>query len=69
MSSRFTFRLPPQAELLFKQALIEVGKVGAKAAAAGAKSLMGDVRRRVKDVDQFLARAEKVAKERAKEDE
>lgn len=66
---RFTFKLPPQAELLFKQALMEVGKAGAKAAAAGMKSVVSDVRRTVKQIDQRLAHAERVAKEKAKDED
>ena len=66
---RFTFKLPPQAELLFKQALMEVGKAGAKAAAAGARSLVTDVRKRVKEIDQRLAHAERIAKEKAKDED
>jgi hypothetical protein len=66
---KFTFRLPPQAELLAKQFLFELGKAGAKATAAGAKSLVTDVRKKFKEADQFLAHAERVAKEKAKDED
>lgn len=66
---RFTLKIPPQIEEIARRALFEIGAAGAKAAAAGARSLVTDVRKKVKEIDQRLAHAEKVAKERAKDDD
>lgn len=67
--NKFKISLPPELEIGLQKLLFQVGQAGAKAAAAGAKSLVSDVRKKVKEIDQRLAHAEKVARERSGNDD
>ena len=65
----FSFQIPPQMQLALGMALKEVGRVGAKAIAAGVKSVAVDVRRAVREADEYLQGLEERAGDRSKEDE
>jgi hypothetical protein len=61
--------LPPAMQLALGAALKEVGRVGAKAIAAGVKSVAVDVRKAVREADEYLQSVEEKAGEKSKGDE
>lgn len=65
MSGPKRFQLPPEVSLALGKALLEVGKVGGKAIAAGVKSVVGDLRERITEADDYLKQVEKKAKEKS----
>ena len=52
---KIRINVPPEAEAKLKAALLEVGRVGAKAAKSGIRSLIEDARKELKGVDRLLA--------------
>lgn len=65
---RFNFQLPPQMQLALGVALREAGRVGAKAIAAGVRSVAVDVRRAVKEADDYLQSVEEKAGEKSRDE-
>lgn len=66
---KFKITLPPELEVGIQKLLFEVGRVGAKAAAASVRSVASDVRKRIKEVDQRVREVEERAKARSGEDD
>jgi len=61
------FEIPPEVRLALGRALLEVGRVGGKAIAAGVQSITADIRGRVSEVDEYLKEVERKAKEKSHE--